>query len=239
MNNTTKLLMNHLFCHAMIIPAVLYGELWMICISFIFWYIIAIVAISGGYHRFYSHNSFSTYSWYPYMVNILALFSGAGPVLTWAATHRQHHAYSDTEDDPHSTFIKGICTVYFNTWGYTAKIQRKFVTSLLKDKLLVWFYRHYFKLTILIIIILYIINPLLMIFMYCMPVVFAFHGYSLLNVLGHKDGKPCNSWIANILTAGEGWHGNHHSDSKNYCIGRTWWQFDPTAYFIKLIKTNG
>ena len=49
MENTTKLLINHTFCHLMLIPAFLYGELWMFVASFFWWYVVAIVAISGGF----------------------------------------------------------------------------------------------------------------------------------------------------------------------------------------------
>jgi fatty-acid desaturase len=78
-----------------------------------------------------------------------------------------------------------------------------------------------------------------MIFGYALPVVFAFHGYGILNVLGHKGAKPNNSWIANILTAGEGWHSNHHRRANSYEIGQRWWQIDPTKWFIRLIKLDG
>ena len=82
------------------------------------------------------------------------------------------------------------------------------------------------------------IDPMLMIFGYAMPVVFAFHGYGILNILGHRGAQPNNSWVANILTAGEGWHRNHHRRAGSYEIGQKWWEFDPTKWFIKLIKTN-
>ena len=38
-----------------------------------------------------------------------------------------------------------------------------------------------------------------MIFGYAMPVVLAFHGYGILNVLGHRGAQPNNSWVANIF----------------------------------------
>lgn len=240
MDNTTKLLTNHIFCHLMLIPAFIYGSWWMFALSFLWWYVIAIISISGGYHRYYSHKSFRSGKLYEYAVNILGIFSGAGPVLSWAAAHRQHHAYSDTENDPHSYAYKGIFSVYANTWGYGFQIKRKFIKSLMKNDILRWFYKHYFKVNLAIIVVFFLIDPLFMIFGYAIPVVFAFHGYGLLNVLGHKDKKPYNSWIANILTAGEGWHKNHHNDAANYRIGNKdiWWQFDPTATFIKIIKKD-
>lgn len=236
MDNTTKLLINHIFAHLMLIPGLFYGELWMWIAGFFWWQVIAIVAISGGYHRFYSHFSFKAPKWYPYVVNFLGIFAGAGPAMTWAAVHRQHHAYSDTEDDPHSHSIKGWFPVYVNTWGWGFQIKRRFIKRLMQDPVLRWFYSNYFKLNIAIIVVLTAIDPLLMIFGYALPVVLAFHGYGLLNILGHKGGQPNNSWVANILTAGEGWHANHHRRGGDYRIGWTKWQFDPTARFIDLIR---
>lgn len=238
MQNTTKLLINHIFCHLMIIPAVMYGEWWMFAASFLWWQVIAIVAISGGYHRFYSHRAFQAKKWYPYLVNTLAIFSGAGPALSWIGAHRKHHAHSDTENDPHSSKYKGFWKIYLNGWGYDINIERKFLKGVISDNVLKWFYTHYFKINIAIVLLLFVIDPLLMIFGYAMTVVFAFHGYSILNTLGHKGGIPRNTWIGNILTAGEGWHANHHENGKDYRIGKTWWQFDPTAIFIRLIKIN-
>ena len=236
MENTTKLILNHIFCHLMLIPAFMYGELWMFVASFFWWYTVAIVAISGGYHRYYSHNSFKVGKWYEYVVNVLGMFAGAGPALTWAGTHRQHHAFSDSEDDPHSSTFKGMWAVYVNTWGYDFKIKRKFIKHLFKNPILRFFHKYYFKLNVAIIIGFTLIDPLFMIFAYAMPVIFAFHGYGILNILGHTGAKPTNSWVANILTAGEGWHENHHKESHNWRIGWEWWQIDTAAWFIRLIK---
>lgn len=238
MENTTKLLINHIFTHLLLVAGLFYGDLWMWIAGFVWWQVIAIVAISGGYHRYYSHFSFKAPRWYPYLVNILGIFSGAGPALTWAAVHRQHHAYSDTEDDPHSHSIKGWFPVYVNTWGYDVKIKRRFVKRLLQDSILRWFHKYYFKLTIAIITVFALIDPMLLIFGYALPVVLAFHAYGLLNILGHRGGHPNNSWLANILTGGEGWHANHHKRGGDYRIGWKWYEIDPTAWFIKLIKTN-
>lgn len=238
MNNTTKLLINHAFCHILLIPGIMYGELWMAIAGFVWWYVIAIVAISGGYHRYYSHFSFKTAKIYEHTVNILGIFSGAGPAMTWAAVHRQHHAYSDTQDDPHSLTIKGWFSVYVNTWAYGFRIKRRFIKRLMQDKTLVWYYKNYFTLNIIIIVALWLIHPMLLIFGYALPVVIAFHAYGILNILGHRNGRPNNSWIANILTAGEGWHENHHKRAGDYRIGWTKWQFDPTARFIELIKND-
>jgi stearoyl-CoA desaturase (delta-9 desaturase) len=234
MHNTTKLIINHGFSHLMLIPALVYGEPWMFLAAFLWWQVIAIIAISGGYHRYYSHRTYKCNTWYQHLINLLGIFSGAGPALTWAAVHKQHHAFSDKEDDPHSYHHKGWFSVYINTWGYDLKIKRKFIKTLWRDPVLKWWYANYFKVNLAIIVLFTLIDPLLMVFAYAMPVVLAFHGYGLLNILGHKDG-PTNTFIGNILTAGEGWHANHHKKPGSYKIGMKWWQFDPTAYYIALM----
>jgi stearoyl-CoA desaturase (delta-9 desaturase) len=222
----------------MLIPAFIYGEWWMFLLSFLWWQVIAIVSISAGYHRYYSHKSFKTGKFYEVVVNFLGFFSGAGPALTWAAVHKQHHAYSDGPLDPHSYAYKGWFAVYVNTWGYNYFIKRKFIKTLLQNKILMWFYKHFYKINLLIIFSMLIIDPMFMIFGYAIPVVLGFHGYGLLNILGHRGGTPNNTIFGNILTAGEGWHANHHKRPADFRIGRTWWQFDPTALFIKIIRTN-
>jgi len=236
MENTTKLIINHIFSHLLLIPAFLYGEWWMFLTGVLWWYVIAIVSISAGYHRYYSHKSFKSGKWYEILVNMLGVFSGAGPAMTWAAVHKQHHAYSDTEEDPHSYTSKGAWSVYMNTWGYKAKIKRRYIKQLMKNPILKFFHKNYFSINLLIIVGLFVIHPLLLVFGYALPVVLAFHGYGLLNLLGHKNAKPNNSWIANILTAGEGWHANHHKRAFDFKIGQKWWQLDPTAWFIQIIK---
>lgn len=236
-SNTKKLILIHALCHVAIIPAIVYGEWWMWLGSFLWWQWIAATAISAGYHRYYSHNAFKTGKWYEYYSQFIGLFANPGPALTWASTHRMHHMYSDTEQDPHSPKYKGFWTVYTSYWGEdVTRINRRALAGLAGNKTLRWFYQHYFKLVIAIAVVLAVIDPLLLVFGYCMPVVLAFHGYGLINAYTHKDGEPKNSWLANILTAGEGWHLNHHRNSKAWQIGKGWKQPDPGAWFIRLIK---
>lgn len=236
LNATTKLLFNHAITHISLIPAFLYGELWMWVSAFVWWYVIAIVSISGGYHRFYSHKSFKAGKIYEFFVNFLGIFSGAGPALTWAATHIQHHVSSDGPEDPHSYKHRGVFAVYVNTWGYNFSIKRKYIKKLLKNDTLKWWHKNYFKVSIAIMILLYAIDPMLFVFGYAVPTVFAFHGYGILNVLGHIGNKPTNTFIGNILTAGEGWHANHHRRPGSIDIGIKWYQFDPTKYFCHMIN---
>ena len=239
MNNSTKLLSIHIFCHIMIVPAILYGEWWMWGFSFLWWQWVAATSISSGYHRYFSHNSFKTGNWYSWYSQFIALFANPGPVLTWASTHRMHHYYSDTEKDPHSPVFKGFWKVYTSYWGNDIKyIERRATVGLLKRPGVKWFYKNYYKVIILLAITLMIIDPLVFIFLMAIPIVLAFHGYGLINAWTHKTGKPTNSALANLLTGGEGWHENHHKRPGDWKIGKKWWQVDTGSYWIRLIKNE-
>ena len=237
-SQTHKLLSIHILCHIALIPAFMYGELWLFLMSFIWWQFIACTSISSGYHRYVSHQSFKTGNWYIWYLQFMALFANPGPVLTWAATHRMHHRYSDTEKDPHSPVIKGFWKVYTHMWGNDEIIEKKMLKGLLDNRSIRFFYKWYFHILFAVAGVMLIIDPLLLLFGLCVPIVFAFHGYGLINTIPHMTGEAKNSVISNILTGGEGWHANHHADSSNWRIGQKWWQLDPSAAFIKLIKVN-
>jgi stearoyl-CoA desaturase (delta-9 desaturase) len=70
---------------------------------------------------------------------------------------------------------------------------------------------------------------------------------SALTVIGHTHGytnytindSSKNSWLANILSLGEGWHNNHHAQPWNHRQGHRWWEIDPPAWVIEnIIRTN-
>ena len=57
--------------------------------------------ITIGYHRLLTHRSFETYAG-PGAFAVLGTMAVEGPVITWVADHRKHHAFADEEGDPHS-----------------------------------------------------------------------------------------------------------------------------------------
>lgn len=65
-------------------------------------YLLTGFGITVGYHRLLTHRAFATY---PFIERALALtgaFALQGSPLDWVADHRQHHAHTDQEGDPHS-----------------------------------------------------------------------------------------------------------------------------------------
>jgi stearoyl-CoA desaturase (delta-9 desaturase) len=68
-------------------------------------YVLTGLGVTVGFHRLFTHRSFQTS---PTMRGILAILGSAaieGPVISWVADHRKHHAFADIEGDPHSPHV--------------------------------------------------------------------------------------------------------------------------------------
>jgi len=65
------------------------------------------LGIEAGFHRFFSHRAFSAPAGVVAFWGIAGSMAAQGSVLFWVATHRQHHAHSDGEGDPHSPRPRG------------------------------------------------------------------------------------------------------------------------------------
>lgn len=59
-------------------------------------------AITAGYHRLWSHTSYS--ATLPLRIFLAAFGAGAieGSIRWWSRDHRAHHRYTDTDKDPYS-----------------------------------------------------------------------------------------------------------------------------------------
>lgn len=177
--------------------------------GFLFYYIAALVGISIGYHRYFTHRTFVTTPYAEVLMLFLGLICGGRSALTWAAVHRMHHSKSDTEEDPHSPMYKGAWNVIISKWR-VERIPKKYIADLLRNPRIVFFHRYgkYIHITYAIILLLLGINWF-MIFV-VMPFVLAWLGFGLLNYFAHKNGEPANVPLLNFIAPGEGWHKNHH-----------------------------
>ena len=68
-------------------------------------YVLTGLGITVGFHRLLTHRSFKTT---PVVAGVFAALGSAaieGPVISWVADHRKHHAFSDRPGDPHSPHV--------------------------------------------------------------------------------------------------------------------------------------
>jgi stearoyl-CoA desaturase (delta-9 desaturase) len=79
-----------------------HGVSWVDLGLLVFMYVITGFGITVGYHRMLTHRAFQTSKPVEYTFAILGSMALQGPVISWVADHRKHHAHTDEEGDPHS-----------------------------------------------------------------------------------------------------------------------------------------
>jgi stearoyl-CoA desaturase (delta-9 desaturase) len=212
-------------------------------LSFFVFLFTGLIGINVCYHRLLSHKSYQTNLIIEKIMSLIGVITTMGSPIAWVAIHRQHHSATDTEKDPHSPKYKGFFKVWFGFWN-NIEIESKLVRDITKNKYQKFLHRNYLKIIFIYCIVLGLINPWYIIFVYCIPAVMVFHASNGVTVLCHVIGykrydtkdEARNSWIGNIISFGEGWHNNHHAKPNNWKSGETWWEIDPPSWIINLIK---
>jgi stearoyl-CoA desaturase (Delta-9 desaturase) len=68
-------------------------------------YVATGLGVTVGFHRYLTHRSFATSRHLRAVLAALGSAAIEGPVISWVADHRKHHAFSDREGDPHSPHV--------------------------------------------------------------------------------------------------------------------------------------
>ncbi|MDW5597506.1 fatty acid desaturase [Conexibacter stalactiti] len=69
-------------------------------------YVATGLGITVGFHRLFTHRSFKTSPAVRGVFAALGSIAIEGPVISWVADHRKHHAFSDQYGDPHSPHVE-------------------------------------------------------------------------------------------------------------------------------------
>lgn len=69
-------------------------------------YVATGLGITVGFHRLFTHRSFKTTPAVRGVFAALGSIAIEGPVISWVADHRKHHAFSDRYGDPHSPHVE-------------------------------------------------------------------------------------------------------------------------------------
>jgi len=214
-------------------------------VSYLIFVILCPFGISTGLHRCFCHKSFTTSKFWERAMLLASVYATVGSSIAWVGVHRAHHAFSDKQYDPHSP-NNSIIKAWTGLGHTETKISIGYVKDLLRNPDHKFVHNHYFKILLIPVVLLYIINPWLGIFLYSLPATLALQTTSVVNVLGHKHGykshatndQSTNSWIANIISLGDGWHNNHHNKANNYTTKEKSHEWDLIGYFIKLISRS-
>jgi len=84
-----------------------WGLTWTDVVIALVFYVASGLGITVGYHRYFTHGSFKAKRPLRFALALAGSLAMQGPVITWVADHRRHHAFSDKEGDPHSPWLFG------------------------------------------------------------------------------------------------------------------------------------
>src|SRR5919206_598443 len=78
---------------------------WSDLIVFAIMYVLTGLGVTVGFHRLFTHRSFKTTKTVRAILAALGSAAIEGPVISWVADHRKHHAFADVPGDPHSPHV--------------------------------------------------------------------------------------------------------------------------------------
>ena len=203
-----------------------------------------------GFHRFYSHNAFSTTPFWEWMMVFCGSLLGYGSSIDWLIMHHAHHMDTDGKDDPHSPYQQGPWRVYFRVYFNEVKIDRTCIRRVRRaheDYKQKFFHENLMKVymswaMLSIGLSLTFDSWVPIIGMWVFPVVLTYHTSALVDIVCHKWGYQTyshagnsrnNAWI-NVLLFGIGMHNNHHGRPHDYDnSGDKWYEFDTGGFFVK------
>ena len=85
-----------------------YDGLWLSdVVLFAVMYLITALGVEAGLHRYFTHRSFEASEPVKVFLGVAGSMAAQGPVIFWVANHRLHHAFADTDRDPHSPQPQG------------------------------------------------------------------------------------------------------------------------------------
>jgi len=242
---------------------------WRDLVIFVVLYSATALGITVGFHRLLTHRAFTAG---PRTRGVFAILGSAaieGPVISWVADHRKHHACSDREGDPHSPHVghghgvRGAFKGFFHAhvgwlFDHTGRgSKERFTPDLLRDPVISFVDRTFFIWAIAGLLLPFFLGwvwggtidaALTALLWGGIVRMFLLHHvtYSVNSLCHMFGGRPFetkdesrNFAPVAWLSFGEGWHNNHHAFPTSAEHGLRWWQPDLSAALITGLEKVG
>jgi stearoyl-CoA desaturase (Delta-9 desaturase) len=236
---------------------------------FLILYVLTGLGVTVGFHRLLTHRSFKTG---PVVRAVLAILGSAaieGPVVSWVADHRKHHAFADKPGDPHSPHVdhgvgwrgalRGLLHAHVG-WLFRhdeRALKTRYAPDLLADPVVRFVNRTFFVWAIggfalafgLGVVIGGSIGAGLTALIWGGWIrMFALHHVtysinSICHVFGRRGFETAdesrNVAWLALPSFGEAWHNNHHAFPTSAAHGLRRRQLDPSALVIRALEATG
>lgn len=232
-------------------------------------YLLTAIGITVGFHRLLTHRSFQTPKPMEYLFAVLGSMAVQGPVISWVADHRKHHAHTDEDGDPHSPHVghgEGVRGVLAGLWhahtGWLMSTQgradwKRYAADLYEDRGMRAISRRFVP-----ILVLGLAAPALAGYLISgtpagaatgllwgglVRVFFVHHVTWSVNSVCHfvgrrrfdTDDRSTNVFWLALPSLGESWHHNHHAFPRSARHGLRRWEIDPSALIIAAMERLG
>jgi stearoyl-CoA desaturase (delta-9 desaturase) len=226
-------------------------------------YLLRMFAITGFYHRYFSHRTFRTSRAFQALMAVWGLTAMQRGPLWWASHHRHHHRHSDEPCDLHSPRHHGFFWAHMG-WVTSAEalhpdldsvrdlsrypeldwLDRYPMAVYIPFGLACWGYgvaaSHYAPW-------LQLTGAQAFVWGFIISTLLLYHGTYTINSLSHVFGSQRfvtgddsrNNWLLSLITLGEGWHNNHHHYPGSVRQGFAWWEIDITYYGLLVLRAWG
>lgn len=232
-------------------------------------YLITAVGITVGFHRLLTHRSFQTSRPMEYLFAVLGSMAVQGPVISWVADHRKHHAHTDEEGDPHSPHVGhdgGVRGVLAGLWhahtGWLMSTQgradwKRYAPDLYEDAGMRTISRRFVSILLaglaLPALAGYLVSGTLagaatgLLWGGLVRVFFVHHVTWSVNSVCHflgsrrfdTDDRSTNVFWLALPSLGESWHHNHHAFPRSAVHGLKRWEMDPSGVIIAALEKLG
>lgn len=249
--------------HIACLGAVWVGVSWIAVVVCIALYVLRMFAITGGYHRYFSHHSFKTSRLFQFILGFLGATSAQKGPIWWASHHRHHHKHSDQPEDVHSPVVSGIYYAHLG-WVMSSEYvhtKNELVKDLLKYPEIRWLDKYHVLPPVILGALVFYLGVFLNVYLpglgtngiqmltwgFFISTVLLYHGTFCINSFTHLWGSrrfkttddSRNNLLLALITLGEGWHNNHHRYPGSEKQGFYWWEIDITHYILKFLSWFG
>jgi stearoyl-CoA desaturase (Delta-9 desaturase) len=262
-----------------IVPFLALGVVgWQVWAELLHWSDIAVFAIlyvftglgvTVGFHRLFTHRAFATKRWLRGLFAIAGSVAIEGPVISWVADHRKHHAFADQPGDPHSPHVdhgvglrgalRGLAHAHMGwLFLHTQRGARKrYAPDLLADPVVRWVDRTFVVWALGGMGAAFALGWLIggtftaaltgLLWGGAVRLLVLHHVTYSINSLCHFFGRKRfdtgdesrNLAWLSILSFGEAWHNNHHAFPTSAAHGLRWWELDVSSLVIRGLERVG